>query len=482
MDTLLCWHSERHGIEVLYNAVGGLKQRGINIGRVIYLLQAGKFIAPGSLCSGDVVVHQVEIPLVDPTNHRLVHAALKEYVFPKLADIQGRLHVNISPGTPAMHSIWLLLHAGGAFPEGTQLWSSQSVAAEGCVRVDEVAFPITTYLAELRRSARVTPSRAIYDPDIVRSPARRSAFERISRFARVKGVPLLVLGERGTGKTRLVESVISIDKQRDNVVTVACGTLDSELMLSEIFGHVRGAFTNANKNRAGFLKDADKGILFLDEVQDLTRSAQRKLVRVFQDARRRFRSLGNDKETSVDVELVCASNLPVEELRTCLDPDFFDRISMLSVTLPPLRECREDLRNDWANVWCELRSDNDLPAEAPWSEQLEEALQLHSLPGNMRDLQKLAALCMAFREREGEGIDLSSALSEWKVQTEVAGDVLLDDDAKRFGSGTRNERTKRFQRELASYMYRKEGSWTKAALSLGCDEKTLRNDVKQACN
>ena len=229
------------------------------------------------------------------------------------------------------------------------------------------------------------PDLAVYEPQ-ARSPARLAAFERLARYARVAGTPLLVLGERGTGKTRIVETLVATLKRRRQVVTVPCGGLDSSLAESLLFGHRRGAFTGAAGDRAGLLAEADGGILCLDEVQDLPKPAQRKLVRVFQDCRRRFRPLGSDEEQSVDVELVCASNLDAADLRTRLDPDLYDRISHRAVEIPPLHECREDVADDWRRVWRELRRQDSLPPDAPWTPSLERALARHELPGNLRDL------------------------------------------------------------------------------------------------
>ncbi|NVZ67150.1 sigma 54-interacting transcriptional regulator, partial [Pseudomonas gingeri] len=123
------------------------------------------------------------------------------------------------------------------------------------------------------------------------------------RYARVTGAPLLILGERGTGKSRLVETQVATLKQRPNkVVTLACGGLESTLAESLLFGHVKGAFTGAAQERKGLLAQATGGILFLDEIQDLPRPVQRQLVRVFQDRQRRYRPIGSDKEISVDFE------------------------------------------------------------------------------------------------------------------------------------------------------------------------------------
>lgn len=468
--TLLCWHAERAGIGVLEQAIKALRNRRIRIDHVLYLLQGAREDVGADPLEGATVT-PIEVPLEDPTHHTCIHDQVRELVLPRLREIDGDLHVNVSPGTPAMHSVWLVLHAGGAFPPGTHLWSSQFNRDTKRTRIDRVEFSITTYLAEIRRFARVTPALAVYEPE-ARSAARRGAFESLARYAQVIGAPLLILGERGTGKTRLVETFVATLKGRRKVVTVPCGGLDSGLAESLLFGHRKGAFTGAAADRPGLLADADGGILFLDEVQDLPKPAQRKLVRVFQDRRRHYRPVGSDTEESVDVELVCASNLPVEALRARLDADLFDRLSHLSVTVPPLRECREDVEHDWRRVWGELRQRDDLPSDAPWSAELEKALRGQQLVGNMRDLQRLAVLCMAWWSDSDPVAGVRTALREWERWTAEASPVTGE-----FGGGPRSERVRWFRGRLAEWAKDKYGTWAAAAEALACDEKTLRDDA-----
>ena len=370
-----------------------------------------------------------------------------------------------------MHAVWVVLHAGGAFPEGTRLWSSQFNPATGRVRIDEVDFSVSTYLSEIRRLARVKPDEAVYEPE-AKSEIRRAAFERLRRYATICGAPLLLLGERGTGKTRLVETFVAKLKQRKTVVTVPCGGLDSTLAESALFGHRKGAFTGAIADRSGFLKQADRGILFLDEVQDLPQVAQRKLVRTLQDRSRRFRPVGSDMETTADFELVCASNLTLDDLRQRLDQDFFDRLSHLTVTVPPLRDCREDLREDWQRVWAEMRTDARLKTDTAWSDDLQKALARSALPGNLRDLQRLALLIMAWSEGRASEEAIQSALSEWTAHTleSAAGENT-------FGAGTRRDRVNWFCARLACWAQNHYGGWKAAAAALACDEKTLRTDA-----
>ena len=467
--TLVCWHSERAGFEVLERALDALRNRRIRIARVVYVVQAGR--APKvPRASRLPAIEMLELSVRDPTRHAEVYSAVRGRVLPHLHG-RGPIHVNVSPGTPAMHVVWIILHAGGAFPPDTRLWSSQYNPETRRTRIDPVEIPVTTWLSEVHEVGHTEPGLAVYEPQ-ARSPARLAAFERLARYARVAGTPLLVLGERGTGKTRIVETLVATLKRRRQVVTVPCGGLDCSLAESLLFGHRRGTFTGAAGDRAGLLAEADGGILFLDEVQDLPKPAQRKLVRVFQDRRCRFRPLGSDEEQSLDVELVCASNLDAADLRTRLDPDLYDRISHRAVEIPPLHECREDVADDWRRVWRELRRQDSLPPDAPWTPSLERALARHELPGNLRDLQRLAVLLTAWWSRQDVDRSISEALdewSEWTVGTPPEVDVL--------GAGTGRERVRWFRARLARWAKARYGTWTSAADALGCDEKTLRQDA-----
>jgi DNA-binding NtrC family response regulator len=469
--TLLAWHSKNHGIDVLRNALRLLKAKSHPIGNVIYLCRKTEPVTIGQEWDGPPINVQT-LPVRDPSNHIEIYEAVAQRVIPDLRS-ESHLHVNISPGTPAMHSVWLLLHAGGAFPCNTKLWSSQREGRDGPVRIDPVTFPITTYLSEIREAAVIHSPVAQFDPQ-AKSPARRAALEDVVRYAAVAGAPLLVLGERGTGKTRLVETLVATIKRRSLVVTVPCGALDSSLAESELFGHVKGAFTGAEASRRGLLGNADGGILFLDEVQDLPKAVQRKLIRFLQDRLRRYRQVGGDKELSTDVEVVCASNLPLSDLSKRLDPDLFDRLSHLVVSLPALRSCREDIADDWGRVWSELRNREDMPMDAPWSPALAKALASHSLPGNLRELQRLALLITAWWRGGSVSNAIDPAITAWHSTTSDRPD---ETPTKPWGKGTRRERIREYQRGLARWAKEQYGTWGQAAESLGCDERTLRDDA-----
>lgn len=471
VQTLLCWHAKGAGIEVLGKAIRGLRRHNVRITRVIYLIQTGLEVEIPDAVE-KAIVTRVLLELDDPTIHTKIYELIKKNVLPQLQSMEGPLHINVSPGTPAMHAVWLVLHAGGGFPEGTCLWSSQFSPESKRTSIRTVDFTITTYLSQIRQLQRALPERAVYEPEDA-SPERRAALERLARYSEVTGAPLLILGERGTGKTRLVETLVATLKSGKHVISVACGGLDSELAESLLFGHSKGAFTGAVTDRPGLLAQADDGILFLDEVQDLPKNVQRKLVRVFQDRQRCYRPIGSDRELSVDVELVCASNLAEMDLRAQLDADLLDRLSHLVVRIPSLRECRQDIRTDWSKVWIELRHRNDLPEKAPWTPKLRSLLNDHPLPGNLRDLQRLAVLIMAWWNASDLDITLTNAVVDWQRWSPETTNAEQE-----FGSGPRTERIKLFKARLALQAKSEHHTWVRAAAALNCDEGTLRDDAK----
>ncbi|WP_171230696.1 sigma 54-interacting transcriptional regulator [Ruegeria sp. HKCCA4008] len=463
-ETLLCWASVNHGPQVLSGALEALAGHGHSIERVLLLVQEGREV-PEDLPQHPRI-ETIAFAVADPTDHATLYKILREELLPQISALEEPLHVNISPGTPAMHAVWLVLATGGAFPPGTRLWSSQRPDPEGPARIAPVEFAPTTWLSALRADLAQTPQRAAYDPEAL-SAVRRAALDRLARYARVPGVPLLILGERGVGKTRVVESLVAKLKGDRHVVTFSCGHLKGEGAEALLFGHADRLQHKASAADKGLLHKADGGILFVDEVQDLPRDTQRLLLPVLQGRVRRWRRLGETEQQGAKFDLVCASNLPLAELEKTLDPDFFDRIAHLQVELPPLRDCPADLRDDWSRVWRET----GFPGEPPWSPTLERALMEARLPRNIRDLQRLAAIIVSTRPDGPWPVSLQrQALEEWRATgASPPGD---------FGTGTRKQRLHWFQRRLALWAKERYGTWQAAASELACDESTLRVDAK----
>ncbi len=199
--------------------------------------------------------------------------------------------------------------------------------------------------------------------------------------------PVLILGESGTGKELIARAVHSLgDRAEGPFVSENCAALPESLLESELFGYVKGAFTGANQNRKGLLESASAGVLFLDEIGDMHVDLQKKLLRVLQEGE--VRPLGSQMTIKVDVRLVTATNRNLEEMirEGEFREDLYYRLNVLPITLPPLRERREDLP---ALVDRFLR---DMSREAGGmltrvTPDAMETLVNYRWPGNVRELQ-----------------------------------------------------------------------------------------------
>lgn len=221
------------------------------------------------------------------------------------------------------------------------------------------------------------PARAVCE-----SPLMRDLFHRAAHFAR-SDAPVMVLGESGSGK-EIVARVLHANSPRARrpFVAVNVAALPADLLESELFGHVRGAFTGANREKRGLFHAADGGTLFLDEIGDMPMSLQVKLLRALQDGE--IRRVGDIQSFAVDVRVVCATHQALPELlhRGRFREDLYYRLKVLSLEVPPLRERKHDIL-PLAHQFLaqENGSANRFASDA------EEALLAYRWPGNVRELE-----------------------------------------------------------------------------------------------
>lgn len=218
---------------------------------------------------------------------------------------------------------------------------------------------------------------------IARSPQMQSLLQRAEAAAR-SDLPVLLLGETGTGKEMLARAIHhSSGRASGPFIPVNCGALPRDLIESELFGHQRGAFTGALTEQEGLFRAADGGTILLDEIGELTKEAQVKLLRILHEGE--LRPVGSAHPFKVNVRTISASNRPLASMRQdCLREDLYYRISTITIELPPLRERREDLpllTEHYLRIFSEKYG-----RSASLNRRALDLLLSYSFPGNVREL------------------------------------------------------------------------------------------------
>jgi len=217
-------------------------------------------------------------------------------------------------------------------------------------------------------------------------PAMRRVYQLIRKVAPTDAAVLLV-GETGTGKGMVARAVHQLSKRSGGpFIRVNCGALAENLLESELFGHVRGAFTGAVSNRTGRFEAAHTGTVFLDEINSTSPHLQVKLLRVLQD--REFERVGDTQTIRVDTRVIAASNVDlVEEVQAGrFREDLYYRLNVVTIYLPPLRERREDIPELVGHFLRQFNQKNNRHVPHVRREAME-ALQSYDWPGNVRELQ-----------------------------------------------------------------------------------------------
>jgi two-component system response regulator AtoC len=306
-----------------------------------------------------------------------------------------------------------------------------------------------------------------------RSPAFVEAMKLVGRVSPTN-LPVLLTGESGTGKEIIARAIHRRSRRSANpFIAVNCGALPAELIESELFGHVKGAFTSAERDRVGLLEEANEGTVFLDEITETTHAFQVKLLRALQEGE--VRRVGSNQTRQIDVRVITASNRDVETevAEGRFREDLFYRINAVTIHLPPLRERREDIL-PLAEHFAQRAQ---LPDEHPviFSAEALAILEEYDWPGNIRELEnavvRAAALCDSIvrpedlpervrrgaeKKEKGAGQQQSAgAAEEW---------ITLDEAEKRYVS------------RVLAYT---RGNRQAAARLLNVDRKTIDRMIKR---
>jgi DNA-binding NtrC family response regulator len=242
---------------------------------------------------------------------------------------------------------------------------------------------------------------------IGRSPLFLRVVERVPMLAQNEA-SILLLGETGTGKEVLAQAVHYCSRRAQGPwVAVNCAAIPAELVEDEFFGHVRGAYTHAVESRRGLVQEAEGGTIFLDEIDALPLASQAKLLRFLQE--RQYRSVGASQTHAADVRVIAASNrdMRVEAETGRFRQDLYFRLAVLSLTLPPLRERREDIGALSMHFLAQVNGETGRRIGPPTPEALGR-LCAHHWPGNVRELRHVilrAVLLTSHTRLQAEDID-----------------------------------------------------------------------------
>ncbi len=343
--------------------------------------------------SSSIIFHKVK--LTSPVHFGEIYENTMDVLEKTIGKVKGEseLTFHLSPGTPAMAAVWIII-SKTRFP--AELLES---SREHGVRTAAVPFDISAdFIPDLLRGPdkkleRLSEGLSPDAPEFFQIIHRSQVMERVivkARRVAPRSVPVLIEGESGTGKEMLARAIhaASFRKERP-FIPINCGAIPSELVESELFGHVKGAFTGADKDRVGYFEAANKGTLFLDEIGELPHQAQVKLLRTLQEGK--VVRIGSIQEKAVDVRIIAATNrnllkeLGEERFRA----DLFYRLAVAVLTLPPLRERNGDISLLADHLLGQVNKESvDEPGfkHKKISAGAKNLLLKHPWPGNVREL------------------------------------------------------------------------------------------------
>jgi transcriptional regulator with PAS, ATPase and Fis domain len=377
------------------------------------------------------VIHLCAAKLTSPINFGEIYERVLEVL--GTIDRQGaQLTYHLSPGTPAMASVWILV-AKTTHPARLIQSSPQSGVQEADIPFDIAAEFIPKLLQQsderLTSLAQGTPAESAEFSSIIhRSAVMKRVIAQAKRVA-IRSIPVLIEGESGTGKELMARAIHKASPRVDKpFVAVNCGAIPPELVESEFFGHKKGAFTGAVVDRKGHFERADGGTIFLDEIGELPKAIQVKLLRTLQESE--VTPVGSSEPIKIDIRVIAATNRTLinEVAAGNFREDLFYRLAVAIIKLPPLRDRAGDIS---LLIDVLLRQVNDAAKDIgiqhkKISVSAKNLMLQHAWPGNIREL--LNTLQRAAVWSDDESISLEA----------IKDAILLSPNALHGGDGILN--------------------------------------------
>lgn len=284
--------------------------------------------------------------------------------------------------------------------------------------ISKVLDTINTVLAK-QIDSEIPEVKLEFDQIIGESQAIKKVKFAISQAASTNA-RVFIYGENGTGKELVAKSIFMNSKRRENpYIEINCAAIPEDLIESELFGYEKGAFTGAVEKRIGKFEAANNGTIFLDEICDMSLSTQAKVLRILQE--QRFEKLGSSESITVDVRVIAATNIPVEDAikEGKFREDLYYRLNVIPIIIPPLRERKADIPLLLDFYIQHTIKENDLPLKKLDNEAIA-LLTNHFWPGNIRELKNVVErLCIMTIADTIKGKDVKEALIGFKKAEEI---------------------------------------------------------------
>lgn len=377
-------------------------------------------------------VHLHSVKLSSPINFGEIYERVVE-VLGEIRKPATRLTFHLSPGTPTMASVWILL-AKTTHPARLIQSSAQKGVEEANIPFDIAAefIPQLLQRSDERLSALAmgaVDEDGIFESILHRSAVMKRVIEQARRIA-IRSIPVLIEGESGTGKELMARAIHHASpRNAQRFITVNCGAIPPELVESEFFGHKKGSFTGAATDRKGHFELAHGGTIFLDEIGELPKAVQVKLLRTLQEGE--VTPVGSSEAKKVDVRVVAATNRTLinEVASGNFREDLFYRLAVAIIKLPPLRERAGDLS---LLIDALLKQVNE--ASAPIgikpkkiSVSAKNLMLQHQWPGNIRELLNTIQRAAVWSDDETIGLEaIRDAILVSPKAQEADNDAILN--------------------------------------------------------
>lgn len=286
----------------------------------------------------------------------------------------------------------------------------------------------------------------------------------------------LIIGETGTGKEFVARAIHQQSKRKDQkFIAIDCGALPKELAGSELFGHVKGAFTGALQNKKGSFEVANKGTLFLDEIGNLSYENQMKLLRVLQE--RKIKRIGTTEDIDIDVRIIAATNEDLSEAiqEGAFREDLYYRINEFKIELKPLRERKADIIL-YAEHFLKLANQQLEKSVQRFSQEVIEKLTAYYWHGNLRELKNVVKRCVLLST--SDQIQLDSLPQEIISPNYVAPENILSSDIVEEGLDLKDVAENAERLAIIQVLEKTGNNKSKTAEILNIDRKTLYNKLK----